>query len=76
VSDEAVKALLRDGKFYANPEADQGRLKLAKQAAAARAKGSTRAVFGDQAGLSKGKGDESWKDADVLFGESDATHAE
>ncbi|SKG74758.1 DNA polymerase [Mycobacteroides abscessus subsp. bolletii] len=70
VSEEAVKALLRDGKFYADPTADPQRLELAQRAAAARANGITRTVFGDQTGLSKGKADESWKDADVLFGES------
>lgn len=74
-SDEAVKALLRDGKFYAAPEADPERLEMAKHAAAARAEGLTRAAFGDRAGLSKGKSDECWKDADVLFGESDVQSA-
>lgn len=75
VSEEAVKALLRDGKFYADPEADPERLDIAKRATEARAQDLTRAVFGDQAGLSKGNADESWKDADVLFGESDVVPA-
>lgn len=75
VSEEAVKALLRDGKFYAAPDADPERLALAKRAAAARAEGLTRTRFGDQAGISKGKADESWKDADVLFGKSEAVPA-
>ncbi len=70
VSEEAVKALLRDGKFYADPTADPERLKLAQRAAEARGLGITRAVFANQTKLSKGKADESWKDADVLFGES------
>ncbi|MCV7281426.1 hypothetical protein H7J88_17455 [Mycolicibacterium flavescens] len=73
LSEEAVKALLRDGKFYAAPEADPDRLQLAKRAAAARADGLTRGAFSDQAGLSKGKADECWKDADVLYSESDVT---
>ncbi|WP_301124121.1 exonuclease domain-containing protein [Mycolicibacterium fortuitum] len=75
VSEESVKALLRDGKFYAAPESDPERLALAKRAAAARAKGLTRTRFGDQAGLSKGKADESWRDADVLFGKSEEAPA-
>ena len=66
-SEEAVKALLRDGKFYADPESDPPRLALAQRAASARAEGLTRTRFGDQAGLTKNKADESWKDADVLF---------
>ncbi len=71
VSEETVKILLRDGKFYATPGEDPRRLKLAKRAAEARARGLSSAVFGEQAGLTKGKTDESWKDADVLFGKSD-----
>lgn len=70
ISEETVKTLLRDGKFYGAPDADPQRLDLAKCAAAARAQGLTRAVFGEQAGLTKGKTDESWKDADVLFDRS------
>lgn len=67
VGEETVKAMLRDGKFYANPDADPERLELAKSAAAARTRGLTRAEYGDESRLSKGKADESWKDADVLF---------
>lgn len=70
VGEDAVKALLRDGKFYADPRTDPGRRDLAQRAAAARAQGLTRAVFSDEAGLSKGKAEESWRDADVLFGVS------
>ncbi|WIM88069.1 exonuclease domain-containing protein [Candidatus Mycobacterium wuenschmannii] len=73
VSDDTVKGLLRDGKFYADPTTDPTRLDLAKLAAAARSEGVPRAVFCDQARLSKGKADEVWKDADVLFSESNAT---
>ncbi|MEV3905513.1 exonuclease domain-containing protein [Mycobacterium sp. NPDC050551] len=75
VSEDGAKALLRDGKFYADPEGDPERLELAKRAAAARAAGSTRGAFGLQTGLSRGKADESWKDADVLFGEPRAVPA-
>lgn len=71
VSEETVKSLLRDGKFYDAPEGDPERLELAKRAAAARAKGLTRTVFGEQSSLTKGKADESWKDSDVLFGKFD-----
>lgn len=73
VGEETVKALLRDGKFYADPEADSERLELANRAAAARTQGLTRAQFGEQLGLSMGKTDESWKDADVLFAKSDGS---
>ena len=68
MGEETVKALLRDGKFYANPEADPERLELAKRAAAARQNGLTRAAFADEGRLTKGKADECWRDADVLFG--------
>lgn len=70
VGEEAVKAMLRDGKFYANPDADPQRLELAKTAASARVRGLTRAQYGDESRLSSGKADESWKDADVLFGDA------
>lgn len=68
IGEETVKALLRDGKFYAAPEADPERLEMAKRAAAARLSGMTRAAFADEARLTKGKADECWRDADVLFG--------
>ncbi len=71
VSDEAVKSLLRDGKFYADPQADPARVDLARQAAAARAQRVPRAEFARRTSLSKGKADECWKDADVLFGKSE-----
>ena len=67
MGEETVKALLRDGKFYANPEADPERLEIAKKAAEARLSGLTRAAFAHEARLSKGKADECWRDADVLF---------
>lgn len=70
VSQESVKALLRDGKFYDEPETDPARLESAKRAAQARARGVTRTEFALQARLSKAKADECWKDADVLFGGS------
>lgn len=70
VGEETVKAMLRDGKFYANPDADPERLELAQAAAGARARGLTRTQYGDESRLSSGKADESWKDADVLFGDA------
>ncbi|MBX7134081.1 MAG: hypothetical protein K1X67_15515 [Fimbriimonadaceae bacterium] len=70
VSNDVVPALLRDGKFYANPDSDQVRLSLAQKAAEARERGLTRSGFRDQARLSNAKADECWRDADVLFGES------
>lgn len=69
-SEEGVKALLRDGRFYSDPESDPTRLALAQRAASARTEGLTRALFGDEAGLTKNKAEESWKDADVLFAPS------
>lgn len=70
VSSDVVPSLLRDGKYYANPNSDQVRLSLAQKAAEARKRGLTRSGFRDQARLSNAKADECWRDADVLFGES------
>ena len=67
VSVEVVKYLLRDGKFYANPQSDPDRLKMANKAAAARRNGTTRSEFCAAARLSNAKADEVWRDADVLF---------
>jgi hypothetical protein len=65
---QVVKSLLRDGKFYANPQSDPDRLKIVKDAAAARKQGLTRLEFRDSTDLTSVKVDEVWKDADVLFG--------
>jgi hypothetical protein len=67
VSENVVPSLLRDGKFFANPDSDQIRMALAEKAAAARNRGLTRAEFRDEERLSNGKADECWRDADVLF---------
>ncbi|MER7604696.1 hypothetical protein [Nocardioides sp. NPDC127503] len=64
---EAVKALLRDGKFYTDPDSDPGRLRLAETAAAARMASSTRAQFRVDHELSGAKASEAWRDAGVLF---------
>jgi DNA polymerase-3 subunit epsilon len=66
VGPETVKGLLRDAKFYANPQSDPSRLNLAHVAMAARGGGMTRDVFAAEQGLSRGKADEAWRDADVL----------
>ena len=71
VSQDVVPSLLRDGKFFANPQSDRSRLALAEEAASARKRGLTRAGFRDEARLSNAKTDECWRDADVLFGPSE-----
>jgi hypothetical protein len=73
VSSDVVPSLLRDGKFFANPRSDPARLALAERAASERRRGLNRAEFRDEARLSSAKADESWRDADVLFGESHST---
>jgi hypothetical protein len=72
VSGDVVPSLLRDGKFFANPNSDRIRFELAEKAAEARKRGLTRIGFRDEARLSNAKADECWRDADVLFGESQA----
>lgn len=66
VGAETVKGLLRDAKFYANPQSDPSRLNLTHVAMAARQSGMTRDAFAQEQGLSRGKADEVWRDADVL----------
>lgn len=68
VHPDVVASLLRDGKFFANPQADQRRLELAHDAARAKERGLTRARFQSEARLSNAKANECWRDADVLFG--------
>ncbi|WP_146766139.1 hypothetical protein [Micromonospora saelicesensis] len=64
---EAVKALLRDGKFYAAPESDPVRRQLAIEANEAWSKGMTKEQFRQTRSLTPPKAHECWKDADVLF---------
>ncbi|SIR97079.1 hypothetical protein SAMN05444858_13228 [Micromonospora avicenniae] len=64
---EAVKALLRDGKFYSAPESDPARRQLAIEANEARSKGMTKEQFRQARALTPPKAHECWKDADVLF---------
>jgi DNA polymerase-3 subunit epsilon len=64
---EAVKALLRDGKFYAAPESDPARRQLAIEANEAWSKGMTKEQFRQTRSLTPPKAHECWKDADVLF---------
>jgi len=68
ISQEGVALLLRDGKFYADPASDPGRLEIAKQASVAQGLGVTRASFRIEKRLSAAKADEAWRDADVVFG--------
>ena len=67
VSALVVKALLRDGKFYANPRRIHSGSKSAKNAAAAQSRGIARANFCTAMKLTVTKGDERWRDANVLY---------
>ena len=61
-----VKALLRDGKCYANPASDPARLQLATLASEARRRGATRARFQFDHDLTRPKAEEAWVDAGIL----------
>lgn len=67
VSPDVVKALLRDGKFYADPASDPERDRLAGVAATAREHGSTREEFQRNEGLSLGRAKDAWRDAAILY---------
>lgn len=64
---ESLKALLRDGKFYLDPESDSIRHELAIRAAKARDERQTRAAFQALVGITNPKAQEAWRDAGVLF---------
>ncbi|RQX01881.1 hypothetical protein [Micromonospora inaquosa] len=64
---DAVKALLRDGKFYAAPDSDPARRQLAVDAHEAQSRGMTKDQFRQARALAPPKAHECWKDADVLF---------
>lgn len=66
VSQETVKSLLRDAKFYENPQSDPARLAIAREARDARNFGVTRDRFQRDRGLSAGKSTEAWRDAAML----------
>lgn len=63
---ETVKSLLRDAKFYENPESDPSRLALAREAGQARRSGVTKDGFQGHRGISPGKSTEAWRDAAML----------
>lgn len=63
---ETVKSLLRDAKFYENPESDPSRLALAREAGQARQSGVTKDGFQAQRDISPGKSTEAWRDAAML----------
>lgn len=63
---DAVKALLRDGKFYADPASDTARAARAAAASDAQQVGGTRDEFKTALGLSQPKAVEAWRDAAVL----------
>jgi len=66
VSPGTVKSLLRDAKFYENPQSDPSRLALGRDARRARDSGMTRDAFQDDRGLTSGKSGEAWRDAAML----------
>lgn len=63
---EAVKTMLRDGKFYADPTTDPQRADLARRAGQARDQRITRAEFAAETKLTAPKAAEAWRDAAVL----------
>ncbi|MFF0880702.1 hypothetical protein [Micromonospora aurantiaca (nom. illeg.)] len=67
VGSESAKALLRDGKFYAAPDSDPERRRLAAEAYEAQSRGMTKDQFRQARALTPPKAHECWKDADVLF---------
>ena len=66
VGQDTVKSMLRDAKFYENPQSDPARLALSRAAWQARAAGVTRDRFQADRGLTSGKGTEAWRDAALL----------
>lgn len=66
ISQDTVKSMLRDAKFYENPEADPSRLALAREARQARDQGVAREVFQIERGITSGKSTEAWRDAAML----------
>src|SRR3546814_17142297 len=68
VSIDTVGGLLRDGTFYADPEADPARLELAMDAHDPSQDGLTKAEVPAKNGLSLAKSHESWRDGDGLLG--------
>lgn len=64
---EAVRILLRDGKFYADPATDPIRYEIAKKAAQAREERRSKSDFQAQFSLTNPKTQEAWRDAGVLF---------
>lgn len=66
LSEDTVKTLLLDAKFYEHPESDPSRLALAREARAARDAGSSRGRFQTDRQLTPGKTTEAWRDAAML----------
>ena len=66
ISQETVKSLLRDAKFYENPQSDPSRLAVAREAREAWASGVTRDGFQRDRGLTVGKSTEAWRDAAMI----------
>lgn len=66
ISQDTVKSMLRDAKFYENPQSDPSRLALAREARQARDQGVTREAFQIERGITSGKSTEAWRDAAML----------
>lgn len=66
ISQDTVKSLLRDARFYANPESDPSRLARAREARRARDAGTTRDQFQADRGITSGKASETWRDSAML----------
>jgi DNA polymerase III epsilon subunit-like protein len=66
LSQDTVKSLLRDAKFYENPQSDPSRSALARDARRAREDGMTRDQFQVDRGVTAGKSSEAWRDAAML----------
>lgn len=66
VSQETVKSLLRDAKFYENPQSDPSRLAMAREARQARDSGVTRDAFQRDRQMTAGKSAEAWRDAAMV----------
>ncbi len=63
---DSVKNLLRDGKFYTDPQSHPARKTLADQATQARADGTTQSHFRTLHELTAPKAEQAWRDAAAL----------
>ncbi|MHC6231742.1 hypothetical protein ACX5I6_19590 [Arthrobacter sp. MMS24-T111] len=66
VSQDGVKLLLRDAKFFENPASNERRLQRALAADSAQKRGLTKAQYKEESGFDDPQVNQSWKDADAL----------